>query len=162
MGRPSLPVWVWAMVLTANQGLCVYCGSRSAITLDHVIPLSRGGAHNSSNLVPSCTPCNEEKQARTPVEWFLQRELRSRWPGSVLPMDVPLRTAYEEAHQVVLKLLDHLEAVQGEIAGNKARRRWFRIRFGDYGKYRGWDMLAWSMGWANNDIEAAEAADWYQ
>ncbi|WP_037818516.1 HNH endonuclease [Streptomyces sp. NRRL S-146] len=148
------------MVLTANNGLCVYCNVSSALTVDHVIPFKRGGAHASRNLVPACTRCNEEKQAKTPVEWFMQRELRERWPHCVKPQDVTLRDAYDEAHQVVLKMLDHLEAVQAEITENKARRLWFLRRFAHYGKYTSWDSLAWHLGFARKSIEAAEAAGW--
>lgn len=160
MGRPSLPEWVWVMVLTANNGLCVYCNTMSAVTVDHVIPFARGGAHTSRNLVPACMRCNEQKHAKTPVEWLIQRELRERWPKGDKPQDVPLRDAYDEAHQVVLKMLDHLEAVQAETTENKARRTWFRRRFAHYGKYTSWDTLAWHMGFARKSIEAAEAAGW--
>ena len=47
---------------------CVYCGG-DGIGLDHVIPLSRGGANDRSNLVRCCPSCNHRKGARTPEEW---------------------------------------------------------------------------------------------
>ena len=34
---------------------------------EHVIPISRGGAHTAENVVPSCTTCNRIKQARGPL-----------------------------------------------------------------------------------------------
>lgn len=43
---------------------CNYCGVwviSSRITLDHVVPKSKGGSDHHSNLVASCKPCNEEK-----------------------------------------------------------------------------------------------------
>lgn len=52
---------------------CVYCGSRLGIesaTLDHVIPLSRGGSHNPGNLVSACQPCNQLKGSLLPTEFF--------------------------------------------------------------------------------------------
>jgi 5-methylcytosine-specific restriction endonuclease McrA len=47
---------------------CFYCGDKST-TMDHVIPLSRGGSHGIGNLVPSCGPCNYSKAGRTITEW---------------------------------------------------------------------------------------------
>lgn len=49
-------------------GLCAYC-SDLACEWDHVIPLSRGGAHQIGNLVPSCRTCNASKSTKTPSEW---------------------------------------------------------------------------------------------
>ena len=50
---------------------CQYCSkyfSRSELTLDHVIPKSRGGQKTWDNLVACCTPCNQKKGDRTPSE----------------------------------------------------------------------------------------------
>jgi hypothetical protein len=47
---------------------CVYCESRKDLTLDHVIPKSRGGGNNWDNLVTSCSKCNIKKANRTPEE----------------------------------------------------------------------------------------------
>lgn len=47
---------------------CVYCGSNRNLTLDHVIPKSRGGKNDWTNLVTSCQKCNLKKADRTPDE----------------------------------------------------------------------------------------------
>jgi len=47
---------------------CVYCGSERHLTLDHVIPKSRGGKNDWNNLVTSCQKCNLKKADRTPEE----------------------------------------------------------------------------------------------
>lgn len=48
---------------------CQYCGCREAeLTLDHVIPKSRGGEESWENLVTACKPCNTKKGNRTPAE----------------------------------------------------------------------------------------------
>lgn len=47
---------------------CVYCGSTRNLTLDHVIPKSRGGKNEWTNLVTSCQKCNLKKADRTPEE----------------------------------------------------------------------------------------------
>ena len=50
------------------SGPCVYCGG-TATTIDHVRPLSRGGAEHEDNLVPACGPCNFSKGTRLLGEW---------------------------------------------------------------------------------------------
>lgn len=47
---------------------CQYCGSRRDLTLDHVLPTSRGGAHNWTNVVTACRRCNHRKGDQTPEE----------------------------------------------------------------------------------------------
>lgn len=48
---------------------CSYCGTTEGITIDHVIPLSRGGKHETNNLAPACLPCNCSKNDRLLSEW---------------------------------------------------------------------------------------------
>lgn len=60
---------------------CHYCRcwvDRVERTIDHAVPLSRGGMHSSSNLVMSCNSCNSRKGNRTPAEFFgyLQEEAK--------------------------------------------------------------------------------------
>jgi 5-methylcytosine-specific restriction endonuclease McrA len=40
---------------------CVYCGSKKDLTIDHVIPKSKGGQNTWNNLVTCCSPCNLKK-----------------------------------------------------------------------------------------------------
>ena len=47
---------------------CTYCGATKVLTLDHVIPKSRGGGNEWTNLVTSCFKCNLKKGNRTPDE----------------------------------------------------------------------------------------------
>lgn len=54
------------------QGLCHYCGGRVApqeLTLDHVVPLIRGGRSTRGNCVPACKTCNNQKKDLLPLEW---------------------------------------------------------------------------------------------
>ncbi len=56
-------------VLVRDQYTCVYCGRRQKpLTIDHVIPVSRGGKTDFENCVTSCVTCNNKKGARTPSE----------------------------------------------------------------------------------------------
>ena len=48
---------------------CQYCGKGApALTLDHVMPRSRGGVHSWENMVTACMACNHRKAGRTPKE----------------------------------------------------------------------------------------------
>lgn len=51
------------------HGWCVYCFD-DADTIDHVIPLSRGGEHTIENLRPACSRCNFAKHTKTAMEWL--------------------------------------------------------------------------------------------
>lgn len=50
-------------IKTAYKGRCAYCGKRpSQLTIDHVVPLAKGGTHTPENLVPACKACNSAKR----------------------------------------------------------------------------------------------------
>jgi len=54
------------------KGVCFYCGRRmghSSLTMDHVVPLVRGGRSIKNNLVPACKECNNKKKYLLPMEW---------------------------------------------------------------------------------------------
>ena len=65
---------------------CVYCGtSTGRLTLDHVVPRSRGGESTWENVVTACAPCNLKKGSRTLEESGLQlRHGRARARNSSL------------------------------------------------------------------------------
>lgn len=50
--------------------VCQYCGATDKeLHCDHIMPRSRGGGNELSNLTTACGDCNREKGARTPEEW---------------------------------------------------------------------------------------------
>lgn len=59
----------WEHILIAYGYCCAYCGSADQPSQEHMIPLSRGGAHSATNVVPACMPCNIRKGRMTPEEW---------------------------------------------------------------------------------------------
>jgi 5-methylcytosine-specific restriction endonuclease McrA len=64
---------------------CVYCGTASGrLTLDHVVPRSRGGDSIWENVVTSCAPCNLRKGNRSLEESGLQLRTRPKAPAPVL------------------------------------------------------------------------------
>jgi len=55
-----------------SSGICHYCRlsfKPQDLTMDHVIPLARGGASTRENLVPCCKDCNNKKKNLLPAEW---------------------------------------------------------------------------------------------
>ena len=61
----------WWQQKTAS-GVCWYCGRQVGghnLTMDHVVPLTRGGRSTKDNLVPCCKECNNEKKSLLPMEW---------------------------------------------------------------------------------------------
>jgi 5-methylcytosine-specific restriction endonuclease McrA len=58
-------------ILLRDRMTCQYCGAvhqPRGLTLDHVVPKSRGGQNTWGNLVSACYPCNNRKASRTPEE----------------------------------------------------------------------------------------------
>lgn len=62
-------------VFARDRATCVYCGA-SATTIDHVLPRSRGGRHEWTNVVAACNRCNHRKADHTLAElgWRLRYE----------------------------------------------------------------------------------------
>ena len=69
-------------VLARDAWTCQYCGSeRGGLTVDHVIPRSRGGESVWENIVASCAPCNRRKGNRLPREIQMHPKTTPRPPG---------------------------------------------------------------------------------
>jgi 5-methylcytosine-specific restriction endonuclease McrA len=61
---------------------CQYCGTRSSLTVDHVIPRSKGGDSSWENIVASCAPCNRRKGDRLPSQADMHPRQKPRAPGA--------------------------------------------------------------------------------
>jgi 5-methylcytosine-specific restriction endonuclease McrA len=69
--EPLPPTLDNTLLFLRDRNLCCYCGARknaTAMTRDHVRPLSRGGGDHWTNVVTACRHCNQRKDARTPEE----------------------------------------------------------------------------------------------
>lgn len=52
---------------------CGYCGIKpNVLHIDHIMPLSKGGRHIKSNLIPACKTCNSKKASKLPEIWFAE------------------------------------------------------------------------------------------
>lgn len=58
-------------ILSRDRHRCQYCGTKGTVfdlTVDHILPVSRGGTTSPENLVAACFDCNQRKGNRTPEE----------------------------------------------------------------------------------------------
>jgi 5-methylcytosine-specific restriction enzyme A len=61
-----------------SKGVCHYCSktfSKEELTMDHKLPLARGGKSTKGNLVVSCKACNSDKKYLTPAELILRNQM---------------------------------------------------------------------------------------
>jgi 5-methylcytosine-specific restriction endonuclease McrA len=65
------PAELEALVEQFN-GCCAYCG-KPGTTIDHVVPLSKGGRDEIANVLPACKPCNSSKNNRDLSEWLASK-----------------------------------------------------------------------------------------
>jgi 5-methylcytosine-specific restriction endonuclease McrA len=68
-------------VFARDEWTCQYCGSRSNLTVDHVIPKSKGGASSWDNSVASCAPCNRRKGDSLPRQVGMRLLRQPRTPN---------------------------------------------------------------------------------
>jgi 5-methylcytosine-specific restriction endonuclease McrA len=68
-------------VFARDDWTCQYCGSRGNLTVDHVIPRSKGGPSTWDNIVASCAPCNRRKGDALPKQAGMIPRHAPRVPG---------------------------------------------------------------------------------
>lgn len=59
----------WQSLVRRYDHSCAYCHTRAPLTLDHVVPLARGGRHSIGNALPACGPCNSSKKDLLLIDW---------------------------------------------------------------------------------------------
>ena len=52
---------------------CAYCGSDEDITLDHVVPRTKGGSDHADNIIACCKSCNADKAHEDWIIWYIQK-----------------------------------------------------------------------------------------
>lgn len=70
------------------SGICHYCGRKfkpAELTMDHLIPIVRGGKSVHGNLVPACKECNNKKKYFLPTEWEEYLSSLKRESGTSCP-----------------------------------------------------------------------------
>lgn|GEM_PF-648097 len=64
-----------------STGICHHCQQKfppQELTMDHLVPLARGGLSVKNNVVPSCKECNNQKKLSTPVDLLLKQIEREK------------------------------------------------------------------------------------
>jgi 5-methylcytosine-specific restriction endonuclease McrA len=93
--RRRTPLWTRRGVFERDDFTCAYCGRRYAardLTVDHLIPVSQGGASTWGNTVAACPRCNQRKADRTPHEAGMKLLVEPKAPRTsylVASGDVP-------------------------------------------------------------------------
>jgi len=70
-----------ARIYQRDKYVCVYCGGNKKLTIDHVIPKSRGGSNGWNNLVTCCSRCNSFKGDKTPEEAGMKLRFKPTVPN---------------------------------------------------------------------------------
>jgi 5-methylcytosine-specific restriction endonuclease McrA len=108
-GFPDFPVAFTRRNVYRRDGhRCMYCGERPRpdhLTIDHVVPRSRGGPTSWDNCVTACIRCNAKKANRSAREaglTLLQSPATPRWPGGLDPEAVSQRPIWKRflSHKV--------------------------------------------------------------
>lgn len=71
-------------IFKRDNNSCIYCGSKHDLTLDHVMPKSRGGKTHWENLVTACKKCNSSKGDLTPEEAGMPLKVKPFKPSFVM------------------------------------------------------------------------------
>lgn len=61
-------------IFESYLGMCAYCFSSPATTVDHIIALASGGDNSPANLVPACRSCNSSKGKKSILQWLAGRK----------------------------------------------------------------------------------------
>lgn len=54
----------WTELKEKHKQMCALCGKKEKLTVDHIVPLSKGGSNYITNIQPLCMPCNSKKSAK--------------------------------------------------------------------------------------------------
>jgi hypothetical protein len=77
-----------AMIYKRDHNTCQYCGSKSKLTIDHVIPRSKGGDNSWENLVVACSSCNTKKGDRLLEQTNMKLSCQPRAPINKMVFDL--------------------------------------------------------------------------
>jgi CRISPR/Cas system Type II protein with McrA/HNH and RuvC-like nuclease domain len=67
-------------IFKRDNNTCGYCGSQKNLTIDHIVPKSRGGKNTWENMITCCSRCNSVKDDRTPEEAGMKLKFKPYQP----------------------------------------------------------------------------------
>lgn len=68
----------WNEILLSFYNSCAYCGESKKMQQDHVVPITKGGNHTKTNVVPACVNCNTSKNNRDMSVWYIKQPFYSK------------------------------------------------------------------------------------
>lgn len=71
----DLSYWEWEEILRRYGHCCVACGEPDELTIDHIVPIAKGGRHSAENVQPLCRSCNSSKGSSI-VDYRPERQRR--------------------------------------------------------------------------------------
>jgi len=87
-----------SMIYKRDNDTCQYCGAKSKLTIDHVIPRSKGGQDTWENLVVACSKCNTKKGSLLLEQTGMKLARKPRAPINKMLFDLE-RTNVDEWKQ---------------------------------------------------------------
>jgi hypothetical protein len=83
LGQQALTVWarfaefIRTRLMKSCDDRCEYCGDDQSLSVDHRVPIARGGDNHVTNLAVACAACNSRKGPLTPEEWDQSKRVMS-------------------------------------------------------------------------------------
>lgn len=90
-------------IFKRDNGKCQYCGTTKGLTLDHVIPRSKGGKSTWNNLVTACQKCNSKKGSLTPEKAGMSLAKKPTKPSYITFLKMTLASSREDWAQYLEK-----------------------------------------------------------
>jgi 5-methylcytosine-specific restriction endonuclease McrA len=68
----------WEEIKKDFKNECAYCGEKTSLEIEHIIPVSKGGGLTKSNIIPSCKKCNINKGNKNFIKWYRNKNFYSQ------------------------------------------------------------------------------------
>lgn len=69
---------IWESTKKYFDNKCAYCGEERVLTVEHFVPVSKGGSYDINNIIPICKSCNSKKCNRDFFDWYAKQEFYSK------------------------------------------------------------------------------------
>ena len=71
----SIPAYLGSVKESRSKlNYCVYCGSKTKLSTDHILPIARGGTNDPKNLITACLYCNSSKKDLLFIDWYTPKK----------------------------------------------------------------------------------------
>lgn len=68
----------WQHACEAFCYSCAYCGAKVSLTVEHVVPIDKGGTSAINNIIPVCHHCNSSKSNKDLMDWYTKQSFYSK------------------------------------------------------------------------------------